>query len=252
LRVTDTVSSNATDIFYVDAKGKLYAKNADIEGTIHAKAGGTIGGFTIGDTYITSNTSKTSHSTSVANSVYVGTDGIGLGQNQFYVNNTGYLTAHSGNIGGWELSSTSLSSGNLTLSTGGTITTKGEPYDTGYYSRTIIKNGEISCELVSKDGASVSQKTYLYAQGLYRYHIGTNGQLEQVLSVSGNSVHAEYISGTNLSATNLSATNLSCNVLKVSGYTGYNKKFNVKTSTTFKFRYGMLVGVSSVADETDW
>jgi hypothetical protein len=203
LRVTDTVSSNATDIFYVDAKGKLYAKNADIEGTIHAKAGGTIGGFTIGDTYITSNESKTSYNTSVANSVYVGTDGIGLGQNQFYVNNTGYLIASSGRVGGWELSASSLSAGNLTLSNDGTITTKGDPdsFDR-HYGQITINSGRILCELTT--GSSVSQKTLLSSEGLYKY----NGYGAQVCSVT-----ASGISSTSISCTSLSATNLSCDTI---------------------------------------
>lgn len=40
--------------------------------------------------------------------VYLGSDGIGLGAKNFTVNSAGYLTAKSGEIGGWEISGSSL------------------------------------------------------------------------------------------------------------------------------------------------
>ena len=48
--------------------------------------------------------------------VHVGTDGIALGASSvFKVTHAGVITAASGTIGGWDIASTTLSSGNITL-----------------------------------------------------------------------------------------------------------------------------------------
>jgi hypothetical protein len=75
----------------------------------------TIGGFTVGGSYLTKPVSKTSYNTSVANSVYIGTDGIGLGLNKFTVDDDGLMHAESGNIGGWTLGDRTLTGGSITL-----------------------------------------------------------------------------------------------------------------------------------------
>ena len=69
--------------------------------------GGTIGGFSIGTSSIYK--SKTAYSNSTAG-VYVGTDGIGLGEGTFYVTSAGALTATSGAIGAWSITSSYLGS----------------------------------------------------------------------------------------------------------------------------------------------
>ena len=68
---------------------------------------GTIGGFTISTSAIYK--TKSSYSNSTAG-VYVGTDGIGLGAGTFYVTSAGALTATSGSIGAWSLTSSYLGS----------------------------------------------------------------------------------------------------------------------------------------------
>lgn len=81
--------------FAVLEDGSLYASSAQISGTINALAGGTIGGFTIGDNSIYYSGG------SIGESVYLGTDRIVLGdEDTFYVTNTGYLYAAYGDIGG--------------------------------------------------------------------------------------------------------------------------------------------------------
>ena len=56
-----------------------------------------------------------------SNSVYLGTNGISLGVNKFYVDNAGNLTSKAGTIGNWNINATSLSAGNTTLYSSGTI-----------------------------------------------------------------------------------------------------------------------------------
>ena len=75
--------------------------SAYFSGTLQSP-GGTIGGFSIGTSSIYK--SKTAYSNSTAG-VYVGTDGIGLGEGTFYVTSAGALTATSGAIGAWSITS---------------------------------------------------------------------------------------------------------------------------------------------------
>ena len=80
--------------------------SAYFSGTLQSP-GGTIGGFTIGTSAIYK--TKTAYSNTTAG-VYVGTDGIGLGAGTFYVTSAGALTATSGAIGAWSITSSYLGS----------------------------------------------------------------------------------------------------------------------------------------------
>ena len=75
--------SNGKNTFYVAKDGKVYATS------------GEIGGFTLSDNAIYN--SKTSYN-SDENGVYIGNDGIGLGNKKFYVTADGELNATSGKI----------------------------------------------------------------------------------------------------------------------------------------------------------
>ena len=92
------VSGSAT-VFRADKSG------VTISGIINAKSGGTIGGFNIGSSSIY----KTKQSFSDGNSgVYIGTDGIALGNDKFSVSSSGALMAKSGTIGGFSIGSSSI------------------------------------------------------------------------------------------------------------------------------------------------
>ena len=82
------------------------ASGAVFSGRLSAPSG-TIGGFTISTSAIYK--SKSSYSNTTAG-VYIGTDGIGLGAGTFYVTSAGALTATSGSIGAWSLTSSYLGS----------------------------------------------------------------------------------------------------------------------------------------------
>jgi len=81
----DGAITTTTEHFSVDANGNL-----------HASGSGSIGGFTIGTTSLYN--AKTAYNDS-NNGVYLGTDGIGLGNNSFHVNSSGYVYAQRGQIG---------------------------------------------------------------------------------------------------------------------------------------------------------
>lgn len=101
--------------FRVNGDGSLTATKADITGDITTSNlqadGGKIGGFDITDKYI-AKTKKAYGDTS--SGVYIGTDGIGLGAQKFYVTSAGKLVATDAEIKG------KIETSNITA-TGGTI-----------------------------------------------------------------------------------------------------------------------------------
>lgn len=102
------------DADYINLKGYATINDGfsvDENGYMNAKNGGTIGGFTIGNTSI--HNTKTAYNDSNSG-VYLGTDGIGLGKNTFHVTSEGYLQSTSGNIGGWLIDTSGIHSENLT------------------------------------------------------------------------------------------------------------------------------------------
>lgn len=87
---------NINDNFEVTNDGILTARGADIQGTIQANEG-NIGGFTIGENSIYHTIPSFTDISSTG--VYLGTDGIKLGEN-FQVDSNGNITAKAGVIGG--------------------------------------------------------------------------------------------------------------------------------------------------------
>ena len=119
---------NSTPVFYVTHGGKLHAENAEIEGRIVAKEGGSIAGWSIGTNFLCS---------FIANNVGAGLSGdsqdwknvaiwAGSGPNErdaapFRVNYYGELFATRGSIAGWNINSNILQSPgeNVTLHSNG-------------------------------------------------------------------------------------------------------------------------------------
>lgn len=87
---------NINDNFEVTNDGILTARGADIQGIIQANEG-NIGGFTIGENAIYHTIPSFNDTSSTG--VYLGTDGIKLGEN-FQVDSKGNITAKAGVIGG--------------------------------------------------------------------------------------------------------------------------------------------------------
>ncbi len=106
--------------FGVSANGVLYAHDAEIIGTIEARAG-KIGNFSINGALYSNNKNEFN---SYNSGVYLGTDGIALGEgNKFTVSEAGVLTAKEANIEGvltanagsqigpWKVASTAIYKG---------------------------------------------------------------------------------------------------------------------------------------------
>lgn len=107
-------------------------------GALTSKSG-NIGGWTIGPSGLYGNGASGSYAGSngapLTTGVFLGTAGIRLGANfhvdsngNLYANNgtfQGKITATSGTIAGWDISSTTLKAGNVTLNSNGSITGSG-------------------------------------------------------------------------------------------------------------------------------
>jgi len=107
-------------------------------GALTSKSG-NIGGWTIGPSGLYGNGASGSYAgsngTPLTTGVFLGTAGIRLGANfhvdkngNLYANNgtfQGKITATSGTIAGWDISSTTLKAGNVTLNSNGSITGSG-------------------------------------------------------------------------------------------------------------------------------
>lgn len=119
--------SNTVSGFYLGNDGlsigsKVYIDNSGVmrlgSGAVsNSSRHWTIDGGT--ESYIGYNTSSFNSNSS---SVYLGTDGISLGSDKFWVKRNGELYSTSGAIGGWTISNSQLSAGNITLSANGSMT----------------------------------------------------------------------------------------------------------------------------------
>ena len=99
--------------YYVYLPGlAINAEGAEFSGTLSAP-GGTIGGFSVSDSSLTTN-EKTDYNDAVSG-VYIGSDGIGLGNGTFYVTEDGALYASSGAIGGFSIGESAIYNGRETI-----------------------------------------------------------------------------------------------------------------------------------------
>ena len=119
-----------TNMFYVTHKGFMYCRDAEIVGKITATSG-TIGGVTANSSYglyTNSKTSATSTNTgfliSKNGAIYLGAYNSTNGACPFQVTSDGALTATSGKIGPWNVTTTSIYKGKNALGS----TTSGAAY----------------------------------------------------------------------------------------------------------------------------
>jgi len=126
--------SGNTEVFRVDSSG------ATVAGTIRA-TDGTIGNFNIGRTAIWNNISSFSNPGGLSSGVYLGTDGIRLGQN-FTVSTTGNVTANNMtllgtlNVGGSTITAAALRQGAQSAYNNGSYWSGGAGYGYGYGNAT--------------------------------------------------------------------------------------------------------------------
>lgn len=109
-----TLNSNGSEVFKatssgIEVKGKITATSGYI--------GSESAGFEIGSTHIRNG--MTSRDDTSNNGVYIGTDGIALGQGKFKATSAGVVTATSGVIGGFNFTGTGLVKSTPDVSTEG-------------------------------------------------------------------------------------------------------------------------------------
>lgn len=154
---------NSADKYVKIEKGIITAYGANITGTINANEGhfGGDNGFTIASGKIYSGAKSTIDT--AESGVYIGTDGISLGQSAFKVTSAGVLTATSGTIAGFDINY---------------IPASGSTAARGYIAHGTTTLGSAANSVyLGTDGISCGQKFMLNSNGvLYLYGGGYNGQ----------------------------------------------------------------------------
>ena len=202
----DNTYFDVNNRFHVNADGSFRAANSkfsvDKDGVIKSTAG-TIGGWSIGEkTLSSSNISFTSGSNASIDvskgSFHVDNQGnvrirygsIKLGGDEnkpvFSVDNKGYLTATSGKIGGWTIGTNTLSSSNITFTSGSnaSIEVSNNSFHVSNDGSMTAKKGTIGGWTIGSSSlASTNNRTILNNSGDAKFgnlNIYNNGKIENV------------------------------------------------------------------------
>lgn len=150
--------------FGVRADGTLYASSVNIQGILTAGAGSTIGPWTVSNNAIYNPSTKSSFNSDTVNGVYIGTDGIALGQGVFKVGADGVLDASGVSV-----------SGDLTATNGFTVAQNNKILTSITSNGLVVYdgNGIIDSNIVAKftgDGAQIGQNDGQGSILLQDYH----------------------------------------------------------------------------------
>lgn len=225
--------NGSTNNFTVSATGTLTANSANVTGTINATTG-TFGNAT---NKITVGTGTSGHSairygmTTLAdttnNGFYIGTDGIALGKGVFKVTAAGALTASSGHIGGWLISTESISKA---------YTVSGKQYQAHLYAPDAPTD---------TDGSSIAyrvrNRTYdgsTYGSWTTPFYVRYNGEMTATKATIKGDITATSGSLSSVSATNFTFTSGSiANAVTIGGTAASTVLTNItnaaKTATTY-------------------
>ena len=269
-----------------------------VDGIIHATEGGTIGGFNIGKSAIYSGTNSITSSTK---GIYLGTNGIRQYESSTAnvtiangvltangANITGTITAENGKIGGWTINKTTLTGGNITLNSNGSLS------GGSTYTWSIGTTGAASFSNLTITGGSinVNNKFKVDSQGNVSLPAGTklswtdvtnqptiptntnqltNGagyqtasQVTQItkdtvttsfvnaLKITAGSVAAENISGTTISGKTISGGTISGSTITIgSGFSVTNTGVMTCTGATVSGTVHLGIGSSLGGWKTD-
>lgn len=229
---TNGIRNYESDTQYVNiTAGKITALGVDLTGEITATSG-TIGGLTIKNSYITSNTSKTTYNNTSVDGVFIGPTGIGLGKGKFYVSNAGALTATSGTIAGWTIGANTISHGTLGATNGYMLNSAGNS------STTINNTSKTNWALTIGNKFGVDNEGNLYANGANITNItigNTDLQIggKNLLGNTGNS-KVTILNNSSTSATFMSIGNYNDaeTLYSFINYDGYSNAISVGSSTS--------------------
>lgn len=188
----------------------IYTTNGYFQGLIVANAG-KIGGWTIGDSYITTNTNRTTYNATTAG-LTITSSGIGAGNgslNTFYVNSSGNFMAQAGTIGGFTITTKSLYSGTYGAASSVFITT----------------NFEGNAVAI---GGSSAINTWRIGAGS-KFGVNSNGTVyASDIQASGGKIGGSTITSSSIYGNNRSAYNSGTGY-----YLGSDGKFGVGTSANY-------------------
>lgn len=250
--------------FAIDDKGNAYFKgNGEFEGSITANKGyiGGIGGFTIeaGKLY-SGMDSFPEQPTSVSKdkNVYIGTDGIALGNGNFRVDSNGKLYANSGTfsgtiyadggtIGGWNISANSLSNrdGSISLNPDGlklgnqlNIDNQGNATFGGKLS---AATGSFSGELVAATGSFSGELKA--ATGTFSGDLkAARGTFEGALNGANGTFSGELFAATGSFTGAITATSLTLSGCKIDYNTDIENKPDIPSDITLYIKKDGTIG----------
>lgn len=186
--------------------------------------GGTIGGFTIGSTFLRNGMTSLSDTTN--NGVYVGTDGIALGKGAFKVTNGGALTASNANISG------TITTGNITA-TGGSIG--------NFTLDTALKYGMTSLSDTSHNGIYLGSDGIALGGGAFKV---TNAG---ALTASNITATGGFVGGFTIDSTSIRSAALTSNADGSVGLStaNFTRTINGTSRSGLRFAIGSKFGVTN-------
>ena len=199
----------------------ILKSSGQITGSTALFTGGKIGGFTISSTQLSGGSSGTTVALTPGTGIHMGN--ASFASAPFSVTNAGVLKAESGTIGGWTLSSSTISSNNLTISSAGLIETNDFASGVKGFRLTAADGGSAEFEQVTIRGTlktTVFEKESVNAVGGQLYvansttitgssEVGASDTTIQVANASG------FAAGEVLSVKKVTATGFSTEYMKV-------------------------------------
>jgi hypothetical protein len=168
------------------------------DGVLTAKKG-NIAGWNISSSGLSYNGGKWTNDDSAlkSNSFYLGTEGLVLGQNNFWVNNTGKMFARSGTVGGWTITSDALktTNSNLYFKNDGTVNSSSANWHITSDGKATFKNIDCKGKITATSG-SISGLTSAYLpSGTYVNGVGLASYIKNLVVdyLNANTIQVQYI-----------------------------------------------------------
>ena len=205
LSIGNKVKISNKGVMYLGSNAVANGGVADTEGKVLNRNYWEIGGDDNKRSYISFGGSKSfsgaTNSDSVEDTakVYLGTDGISLGQ-RFSVNQNGELKAYNGAIGGWKIEKNKLSAGNIVLNSNGSIS-GGAVVNGSDYTWSITNTGQANFNYIkaNKNGSIAGWNISSNRLSKGNLYLDSNGSIGgRGWSISEGGV-ASFANGTSLS-----------------------------------------------------
>lgn len=255
--ITGTDFNNGNGTFHVNSSGHLVASSVDVKGKIQADSG-TIGGtngFTIQSGKLYSGNKSSWNSANAG--VYIGTNGISLGQNSpFRVDSSGKLIATSGTIGGWTLSSNQLSANGIEMNSTGYLRATNGNWRINANGSASFKNVFVSGVQYGSSFGNISYTTNgTYGNFNNGFTAGTSfdvsgGALKNFDDLVVRNITAENIKATNVLADYIKASTVEANYATIGSLNAANARIDNLQSSSISV--GRLTAGTVNGHSVDW